>query len=46
MFLNRFVLSTDKESMDGAANSLDLLLNTISAEHQLGPYLSLLKRCS
>lgn len=39
-----FVVSTSEESMQGAAGSLDLILNTVSAAHQLGHYLSLLAR--
>lgn len=41
---DRFVVSTDPESMAAAANSLDLILNTVSAEHDLSHYLSLLRR--
>jgi len=43
---DRFVVSTDKESMAGAANTLDLVLNTVSASHQLSLYLPLLRRDS
>ena len=35
-FLFSFVVSTDPESMKAAAGSLDLILNTVSAEHQVG----------
>ena len=38
----RFVVSTDPESMTAGANSLDLILNTVSANHDLTHYLSLL----
>ena len=41
-----FVVSTSEESMQGAAGSLDLILNTVSAPHQLGHYLPLLVQCS
>jgi len=39
---DNFVVSTDPESMKAAADSLDLILNTVSAEHNLNTYLSLL----
>lgn len=39
---NHFVVSTDDESMKAAAGSLDLILNTISADHQLSKYIPLL----
>lgn len=38
-----FVVSTNAESMKAAASSLDLILNTVSATHQLSTYLPLLK---
>jgi len=41
-----FVLSTDEESMKAGANSLDLILNTISATHNCMDYLPLLARNS
>lgn len=37
-----YVVSTDPESMKKAAKSLDLILNTVSAKHQAGHYMSLL----
>ena len=37
-----FVLSTDAESMKSANASLDLILNTVSAPHQLADYMPLL----
>jgi len=37
-----FVVSTDEASMAAAAGSLDLILNTISADHQVSHYLPLL----
>ena len=40
--LVRLVVSTDPESMTAGANSLDLILNTVSANHDLTHYLSLL----
>jgi len=39
-----FVLSTDVESMKKAGDSLDLILNTVSASHELNHYLPLLAR--
>jgi len=41
---DKFVVSTDAESMAAAANSLDLILNTVSASHDLTVYLPLLRR--
>jgi len=41
---NNFVVSSNEESMTGAAGSLDLILNTISASHDLNIYLPLLAR--
>lgn len=38
-----FVVSTDAASMAAEANKMDLILNTISANHQLAHYLSLLR---
>ena len=38
-----FVVSTDAASMKAATSSLDLILNTVSADHQLATYLPLLK---
>ena len=37
-----FVVSTSKESMAAAAGSLDLILNTVSATHDVNTYLPLL----
>merc|ERR1719481_2177926 len=39
---DNFVVSTDSESMKTAAKSLDLILNTVSASHNLNHYLGLL----
>jgi len=41
---DNFVLSTDAESMKNAADSLDLILNTVSASHELNHYIPLLAR--
>jgi len=38
------VVSTDAEQMAGAAGSLDLIIDTVSAEHDLDPYIGSLKR--
>ena len=38
------VVSTSDERMSGFTNSFDLILDTVSAPHELDPYLSLLKR--
>ena len=37
-------MSTSKESMETAANSLNLIINTVSANHDLNLYLPLLVR--
>jgi len=39
---DNFVVSTDPESMKAAAGSLDLILNTVSANHDVNTYLPLL----
>ena len=39
---DNFVVSTSKESMDAAAGSLDLILNTVSAQFDVNLYLPLL----
>ncbi|MDN7138986.1 NAD(P)-dependent alcohol dehydrogenase [Pseudidiomarina sp. 1ASP75-14] len=36
------VLSTDEETMENAANSLDLIINTVPVKHDLNPYMPLL----
>ena len=41
---DHFLLSSEKENMRGAKNSLDLIINTASANIDLDRYLSLLKR--
>ena len=38
------ILSSDAEAMAAAAGSLDFIINTISAKHELAPYIFLLKR--
>lgn len=38
------ILSKDKKQMDTAANSFDFILDTVSADHDIGAYLNLLKR--
>jgi uncharacterized zinc-type alcohol dehydrogenase-like protein len=39
-----FVVSKDPESMANAAGSLDLILNTVSADHEVETYMNLLGR--
>merc|ERR1711936_982118 len=39
---DKFVVSTDEDSMAAAAMSLDLVLNTVSASHDINHYLPLL----
>ena len=39
-----FVVSTDEASMAAEANTCDLILNTVSADHEVAHYLSLLHR--
>jgi len=41
---DNFVVSTNAESMKAASMSLDLILNTVSAEHQVSTYLPLLAK--
>ncbi len=38
-----FVVSTDADSMAANANKCDLIINTVSAQHELSHYLSLLR---
>jgi len=38
-----FVVSTDKKSMESNLGKMDIILNTISADHQVSTYLPLLK---
>ena len=38
------VVSRDPEQMQAHANSLDFILNTVAAQHDLDPFLNLLKR--
>lgn len=40
---DNFVVSTDKDSMLANNSTIDLLLNTVSAPHQLAHYMPLLK---
>lgn len=40
---DEFVISKDEESMKAAAGQIDLILNTVCAEHELQHYLSLLR---
>ena len=42
MGADNFVVSTDTDSMEVAGGSLDLILNTVSVEHDLNTYLPLL----
>ena len=39
---DHFVVSTDPDLMKGGADSLDLILNTVSADHDINTYLPLL----
>ena len=39
---DNFVVSTNPESLKAAAGSLDLILNTVSADHDINTYLPLL----
>ena len=43
MGADHYVASTDEESMKAAANSLDIIINTVSAGHQASMYFPLLK---
>ncbi|GJP67010.1 hypothetical protein CLOP_g23879 [Closterium sp. NIES-67] len=39
---DRFIVTKDAEAMKAAAGSLDAIVDTVSAQHELGPYLELL----
>ncbi|KAI5071495.1 hypothetical protein GOP47_0013746 [Adiantum capillus-veneris] len=39
---DEFLVSSDKGAMQRASNTLDYILDTVSAPHELGPYLDLL----
>jgi len=41
---DNFIVSSDPKSMEAGANSLDIILNTVSANHQLVTYLPLMRR--
>ena len=41
---DKYVASTDEESMKSAAFSLDLIINTVSANHQATMYFPIMKR--
>ena len=40
---HHFALTSDAEKMKSLANSFDFILNTVSAQHEYGPYLNLLR---
>ena len=40
----RFIVSSDPDSLAAGADSLDLILNTVSADHEMSAYLPLLRR--
>ncbi len=40
---HHFALTSDKETMNGLQNHFDFILNTISAQHEYGTYLDLLR---
>jgi len=44
MGADEFIISKEPESMAKIAKSLDLILNTVSAEHDINPLLQLLAR--
>ncbi len=44
MGAKNFIVSSDPASMGGNKDSLDLILDTISAHHKLSDYLALLKK--
>jgi len=43
MGASSFLMSTDTEAMSKAANSFDLILDTVSAGHEVMPYIGALK---
>ena len=44
MGADNFIVSTDADSLASGADSLDLILNTVSAPHEVSTYLALLRR--
>lgn len=40
---HHFALTTSKENLEGLTNTLDFIVDTISADHEYGPYLALLR---
>lgn len=44
MGAHEVVISTDAKAMEGAANSLDFILNTVAAAHDLNPFVNALTR--
>ena len=40
---HHFLLTTDKEAMEKRENYFDFILNTVSADHEYGPYMQLLR---
>ena len=46
MGADKFVVSQNSEAMKEATKSLDLILDTIAADHDIGPILNLLKKKS
>ncbi|GJP38289.1 hypothetical protein CLOM_g22748 [Closterium sp. NIES-68] len=42
MGAHRFILTSDAHAMKAAAGSLDVMINTVPAQYELGPYLDLL----
>jgi len=44
MGADTFIVSSDPDSMAGGADTLDIILNTVSAGHQMADYLPLLRR--
>lgn len=40
---HHFALTSDADAMKGLLNSFDFILNTVSAQHEYGPYLDLLR---
>ena len=44
MGVDRFIVSKNTQSMASAKKSLNIILNTIGADHELSPFLDLLKK--
>ena len=44
LFRSEVVISKNPQEMEAHANSFDFILNTVAAQHDLNPFINLLKR--